>query len=393
MATPSLNGSGSAPHQPSEDDSVRPEVVTFPRSPTAVIPPLTLTPLPPAPAVIILRGVSGSGKSSLAKHFQSLAFAQRVSLPRPPSSSFTVPPLPPPTTLICSADAFFTHRGVYRFDSKRLSEAHAHCLSHFLSLLSGNASHVIVDNTHIERWQYVNYARVAEMRGYAVHVVEVRVTDDFELGVCAERNQHGVPLPALMSQRDKWEEEPSATRIDPVWSPEEVARMRRRREERAQRAAEWAERQRQRDAERAAAQALKLALTADAAALHPPDVRSNGAPSANGGIAWSAGAPAQPPPQPPAFVRPMPPRGAFNGGGGPGRGYGRGGGGGAGYTQGPRGYRGGHGPQSQDAAPHQPYHLRGNPPRGRMSAVPQHHWVPKEAVSAARAPPEASNSL
>ena len=323
------------------------EVVTVPHSPACVVPPPALPPLPPSPAVIILRGISGSGKSSLAKHFQSLALASHPPPSPSPPSSFALHPSPLPTRLICSADAFFIHRGVYRFDSKLLSAAHAHCFAHFLSLVAARAPYVIVDNTNVERWQWTNYARTAELMGYAVAVVEVRVRGDEEVAVCAERNQHGVPLAGVAGMVEKWEDEPSAVVVDAVWTDEERARLERRRREKAERA----ERR---------AQALQQQPMTDGYPQPVDPVTT---------AIW-ASAPFQPqPPTPPLHgVR-------GRGGGWAGRG---------GYLgQPPSAYRGqrvGHVRPSYSGPQHVPYArpaARVHAPRGQLT-TPAHRWVPAQ---------------
>ena len=349
-------------------------VITVPHSPSAVVAPRQLPPLPPAPSVIILRGVSGSGKSSLAKHFQSLAFAVHYAPPTLPPSPYNLPPAPPYPTIICSADAFFIHRGVYRFDSKRLSEAHAHCLSHFLALLSSSTPHIVVDNTNVERWQYVNYARMAELMGYAVTVVEVRVNGDLQVAVCAERNQHGVALPGVQGQMDKWEEERAAVRVDAVWTEEEKVRMRRREEQRAQRAAERAQR------EAAWAPSRAQLINGGSGGPSPPPVQTAvGEQERSGEVQLRRGWSPQPLPQP-SFA-PPPARGFTRGMRGRGFGGYRGGVGAEAHHQQQLQERGGVGYQGVRRGHHQqmypPYprsHFpRPHPPRG--PSTHPNHWV------------------
>lgn len=144
----------STPNSTSSDLSSLPPLPlpsTPSRSSPAPLPPRILPALPVAPAVIILRGISGSGKSSIAKHYQSLALACSS------SSSSCVPSAAFPTnivvrSLICSADTFFMRNNRYVFDSKLLSQAHSACLASFLALLASHTPHVIVDNTNIQKY-------------------------------------------------------------------------------------------------------------------------------------------------------------------------------------------------------------------------------------------------
>ena len=349
------------------------EVITVPHSPSSVVAPRELPPLPPAPAVIILRGISGSGKSSLAKHFSSLALAAHPAPSTLPRSPYDLAPPPPPHSIVCSADAFFIHRGVYRFDTKRLSQAHAHCQSHFLSLLSAATPHIIVDNTNIERWQYATYARMAQLLGYSVVIVEVRVSGEQQLSICAERNQHGVAFQAVQSQMDKWEEEPAAIVVHAVWTAEEKVRMKRREEQRLQRAAEWA----QREAAWAASRVQPTVGGVDpsTAAVQAVEGGQERGPEVQPRRGWSG----QPQPQP-SFV--APPSRGFRGGL---RGREVGGHRGGGREQRERGvgYQGGRGgygaaPQHHHQAypPYPPYQRSQFPRPLPSRGSSPHSWVP-----------------
>jgi len=137
--------------------------------------------------VTILRGVSGSGKSTYAK---------------------SVP------GVVCSADDFFMVRGVYRFDPLRLGEAHAACLRKFVSLVTRRTS-VVVDNTNIRVLEMAPYVAVALAYGARVKIVTV-ICDPL---VAASRNQHGVSGDAVLRQYSRLMEE----EIPPQWLHVEMA--------------------------------------------------------------------------------------------------------------------------------------------------------------------------
>ena len=204
--------------------------------PPPLSPPRLLPPLPSAPAVIILRGVSGSGKSNIAKHYQSLALASQPSAPStsPPSLSAS-----PHRSLVCSADSFFLRHGRYAFDSKLLPQAHSACLASFLALLGARSPYAIVDNTNIQRWEYDNYASVAQLLGYAVLVVEVAVEGEDEVRACSERNVHAVAYSGCQSMADRLEADSRAVKVLAEWTDAERRRMAQRKRAREQAQLRW----------------------------------------------------------------------------------------------------------------------------------------------------------
>ena len=91
------------------------------------------------PTVYILRGISGSGKSTV-----TAAIAASL----PPGTRYVV----------CSADNYFIGPDdVYRFDSKLLSSAHEYCRRTFDAALIDRVPVIIVDNTHAQQWEYAPY--------------------------------------------------------------------------------------------------------------------------------------------------------------------------------------------------------------------------------------------
>lgn len=83
----------------------------------------TPSPIVRQPRLLILRGTPGSGKSTIAEHFETAGF-------------FPI-----------SVDDFFTGvDGVYRFDPNKLKDAHAYCLNRIVNLLQYGKD-VVVHNT------------------------------------------------------------------------------------------------------------------------------------------------------------------------------------------------------------------------------------------------------
>lgn len=115
--------------------------------------------------VTVLRGISGSGKSTFTKKNH-------------------------PNAVVCSADNFFIDKeGNYNFDPRKLSEAHRYCMSTFLTALEEGKEDVVVDNTNIRLWEASPYISVAAAKGYTVKVVRFNVPAK----LAAFRNVHQVP--------------------------------------------------------------------------------------------------------------------------------------------------------------------------------------------------------
>lgn len=138
--------------------------------------------------VIIMRGVSGSGKSTVANSIANGVDVKGIKL-----SSNRV-------SIVSADDYFIDQNGSYNFDKNRLSEAHAYCMRTFVNRVSRlSADEVtIVDNTNTTVADVSAYARVASAFGH--HVVIACVFAP--INECAKRNRHNVPLKTIQRQHD-----------------------------------------------------------------------------------------------------------------------------------------------------------------------------------------------
>lgn len=129
--------------------------------------------------VIILQGVSGSGKSTAIARIEERA-GMRAS--------------------VVSADHFFMVGGEYKFSLAGLTEAHATCFRKYLKALTESEPLVVVDNTNTSDWEVSPYILGANAFGYAHKIMQIRVRD---LEKAATRNTHGCPLAGIQGQAER----------------------------------------------------------------------------------------------------------------------------------------------------------------------------------------------
>ena len=120
----------------------------------------------------IVRGLPGSGKSSLAKKV---------------------------TESVYSADDFFTNKkGEYNFNAKLLGKAHEWCWGKVRDAMFIGANAVAVANTFTQAWEAEKYYQIAEEYGYYVFVIECQ--NDFG-------NVHDVPQESIDAMKERWEKD------------------------------------------------------------------------------------------------------------------------------------------------------------------------------------------
>ena len=120
----------------------------------------------------IVRGLPGSGKSSLAKKVAELVY---------------------------SADDFFTNKkGEYNFNVKLLGKAHEWCWGKVRDAMYIGVQAVAVANTFTQGWEAEKYYQIAEEYGYSVFVIECQ--NDFG-------NVHDVPQKSIDAMKERWEKD------------------------------------------------------------------------------------------------------------------------------------------------------------------------------------------
>lgn len=135
------------------------------------------------PIVLILSGPPGSGKSTFIQTMRDNGWK----------------------ALVCSADTFFEDpvSGEYKFDPKKIGEAHKRCMHLFLNALQwwhqSDFDYIVVDNTNTQMWEITPYTSVASALDFDFKVV--RFLRDPEL--CAGRNVHGVPKEKVLEMAER----------------------------------------------------------------------------------------------------------------------------------------------------------------------------------------------
>lgn len=145
--------------------------------------------------VYIMRGIPGSGKSTVAR-----LIAQHHENPNL-------------SVAIHSTDDLCMVDGEYQFDSALAGERHAQNFQNFLLSLEEKVPTIVIDNTNVKVSQYTSYVEAAQAAGYQVVIVEL-VHPALDLAV--ERNTHGVPREAINQMILDWEPAQHCVTVDNV---------------------------------------------------------------------------------------------------------------------------------------------------------------------------------
>jgi predicted kinase len=128
--------------------------------------------------LILLRGLPGSGKTTLAKIILQLRSTDEPE--------------------VLSADDFFEDKeGEYNFDPSKIKEAHNYCQFRCSERMRQQKVKIVVANTFTQEWEMDEYFKMAERYNYRVHTVIVENRH-------GNKNVHGVPEDKLQQMKNRF---------------------------------------------------------------------------------------------------------------------------------------------------------------------------------------------
>ena len=134
-----------------------------------------------------MRGLPGSGKSTRAKGIAGRLAGWGLNVS------------------IRSTDDQFMVEGEYRFDPKRLKQAHERNRDLVSLDMNRGVDVIILDNTNMQKWEFQDYVHMAEACKYPVRFVTVGDFTEEAAALYAERNTHGVPYDTILKMAQRFE--------------------------------------------------------------------------------------------------------------------------------------------------------------------------------------------
>ena len=145
--------------------------------------------------LILVRGVSGAGKSTIAGILDTSLRSRSFST----DDMFIVPGCE-----VCSDDDGIEHectgyQSRYVFEPSRLPEYHAATVDKVHGAMKmDNVDLIVVHNTFTEKWEMDNYFIIAEEYGWTVHTIVVENRH-------GSKSMHGVPEYSIEKQKERFE--------------------------------------------------------------------------------------------------------------------------------------------------------------------------------------------
>ena len=129
-------------------------------------------------SLILVRGVSGSGKSTFAGEFLKASF-------------------------LISTDDFFMDEGEYKFNPEHLVANHQRCIDSVESEMKfretvAESTTIVVHNTFTRKWEMQPYIDLASKYGYNLYTIVVENRHESD-------SLHDIPERAINDQRERFE--------------------------------------------------------------------------------------------------------------------------------------------------------------------------------------------
>ncbi|XP_029302087.1 NEDD4-binding protein 2-like 2 [Cottoperca gobio] len=145
-------------------------------------PPANTNAYRPSLVLFLMRGLPGSGKSTMARELLSSG----------------------PSGLILSTDDYFAHREGYHYDAGLLGAAHEWNHNRAKDAMHDGRSPIIIDNTNAQAWEMKPYVKMALESGYKVDFCEPDTDWKFDPYELEKRNTHGVPQEKIAQMMDRF---------------------------------------------------------------------------------------------------------------------------------------------------------------------------------------------
>lgn len=144
--------------------------------------------------LIILRGLPGSGKSTIVNYISSIYKCSS-----------------------CSADDYFVVGEKYIFDKLKLNDAHEACYTKAELCMMNNNDIIFIDNTNVTKKEYNKYIFLASKYNYNVNILEIFCKNRDVAVKFALRNSHEVSINDILKMLSKWDDDKDAILITPYF--------------------------------------------------------------------------------------------------------------------------------------------------------------------------------